>query len=275
MYDAQQGSTSGAHIDISTASGTNNMHGSAYVHRGTDALNAAPYFYNADPNIPANDKVPELHRYTAGGTFGAPIIKDKLFGYVSFQHTHDSDQEIGSSRVAVPPGLTDSIRNNPAALAALVNGNFPDATTTNATVGTDPGDINPIAYGLLNYKLANGQYLIPSASTNPAVNPISINFPENAFTIGTSYFIADQGVADLDWNVNAKDTLNIPARSEYRSIRVFRFTRIHPAPRCGQPGSLDNEYSDYYAASQHCGGFRLHTREGLQHHRPAVYATAV
>jgi Carboxypeptidase regulatory-like domain len=207
MYDAQQGSTSGAHIDLSTASGTNNMHGSAYVHRGTDALNAAPYFYNADPNIPANDKVPELHRYTAGGTFGAPIIKDKLFGYVSFQHTHDSDQEIGSSRVAVPPGLTDSIRNNPAALAALVNGNFPDATTTNATVGTDPGDINPIAYGLLNYKLANGQYLIPSASTNPAVNPISINFPENAFTIGTSYFIADQGVADLDWNVNAKDTL--------------------------------------------------------------------
>src|SRR3984893_1029195 len=35
MYDAQQGSTSGAHIDMSTACGTNNIHGSAYVHRGT------------------------------------------------------------------------------------------------------------------------------------------------------------------------------------------------------------------------------------------------
>jgi len=207
MYDAQQGSTSGAHIDISTASGTNDFHGSAYGHRGTDALNAAPFFYNADPNIPASDKVPELHRYTAGGTLGGPILKNKLFGFVSFQHTHDSDQEIGSSRVAVPPGLTDSIRNNPAALAALVNGNFPAAATTNATVGTAPGDINPIAYGLLNYKLPNGQYLIPSASTNPAVNPISINFPENAFTVGTSYFIANQGVADLDWNASSKDTL--------------------------------------------------------------------
>jgi len=32
MYDAQQGSTSGAHIDMSTASGTNAIHGSAYVH---------------------------------------------------------------------------------------------------------------------------------------------------------------------------------------------------------------------------------------------------
>ncbi|MGC2540754.1 MAG: carboxypeptidase-like regulatory domain-containing protein, partial [Candidatus Sulfotelmatobacter sp.] len=70
MYDAQQGSTSGAHIDMSTASGTNGIHGSAYVHRGTDWLNAAPYFYNQDPNIPANEKVPQLHRYTAGGTIG-------------------------------------------------------------------------------------------------------------------------------------------------------------------------------------------------------------
>ena len=52
MYDAQQGSTSGAHIDMSTASGTNAIHGSAYIHRGTDWLNAAPFFFNQDPNIP-------------------------------------------------------------------------------------------------------------------------------------------------------------------------------------------------------------------------------
>src|ERR1700722_14053600 len=56
MYDAQQGSTSGAHIDMSTASGTNAIHGSAYLHRGTNALNAAPSFFNQDDNIPANEK---------------------------------------------------------------------------------------------------------------------------------------------------------------------------------------------------------------------------
>jgi hypothetical protein len=33
MYDAQQGATSGAHIDLSTTSGTNNYHGSLYLHR--------------------------------------------------------------------------------------------------------------------------------------------------------------------------------------------------------------------------------------------------
>ncbi|WP_433983666.1 carboxypeptidase-like regulatory domain-containing protein [Tunturiibacter empetritectus] len=44
MYDAQQGSTSGAHIDVSTASGTNSYHGTAYGRRGTNWINAAPFF---------------------------------------------------------------------------------------------------------------------------------------------------------------------------------------------------------------------------------------
>ncbi|MHB8607764.1 MAG: TonB-dependent receptor [Candidatus Acidiferrales bacterium] len=212
MYDAQQGSTSGAHIDMSTASGTNNFHGSAYIHRGTDALNAAPFFYNADPNIPASEKVPGLHRYAAGGTYGGPIIKDKLFAFVSYQHIHDSDQEIGSSRISVPPGLTAD--RSAAALAALVNGstssscaalpcNFPYSSQVNPIIGTAPGDISPIAYGLLNYKLPNGQFLITSANSFVPTT----NFPENTFTVGTAYFLAHQAVSDLDWIVNSKDTL--------------------------------------------------------------------
>src|SRR6202045_3917121 len=201
MYDAQQGSTSGAHIDMSTASGTNDFHGAAYIHRGTDFLNAAPFFYNADPNIPASDKVPEQHRYSAGGTFGGPIIKNKLFGFLGYQHIHNSDQEIGSSRVAVPAGLTND--RSPTALAALVNGNFPGSATVLPVVGTAPGDMNPMAFGLLNYQLPNGQFLIPSAGS---FTP-TINFPENTFTVGTAYFIADQAVSNLDFVVNSKDTL--------------------------------------------------------------------
>src|SRR6266853_2471789 len=108
MYDAQQGSTSGAHIDLSTGSGTNNIHGSVYVHRGTNWLSADPYFYNAYPNIPANEKNPSMHRYTAGGTIGLPIKKDKLFLYAAYQHTHASDEEIGIYRPVVPRGLDPS-----------------------------------------------------------------------------------------------------------------------------------------------------------------------
>ena len=150
MYDAQQGSTSGAHIDMSTISGTNSLHGSAYVHRGTDWLNAAPYFYNQDQNIPSNEKVPQLHRYTAGGTLGFPLIKDKLFGFVSYQHIHASDLEMGTSRTAVPSDLTDD--RSAAALAAVDFNNW--GTTVNPVVAPNPPggggtpNIDPVAYAL-------------------------------------------------------------------------------------------------------------------------------
>ena len=200
MYDAQQGSTSGAHIDMSTMSGTNSIHGSAYVHRGTDALNAAPYFYKQDPNIPANEKVPQLHRYTAGGAVGGPIIKNKLFGFGSYQHIHASDLEIGTSRTAVPFGLTDD--RSPQALADVANNNF--YSSVSPVVGDAPGDINPVSFAMLNYKLSNGQYLIPSA--NPNYTP-TINFPENVFLTQAAYFISDQAVANLDYLATSKDTL--------------------------------------------------------------------
>jgi len=199
MYDAQQGSTSGAHIDMSTASGTNAIHGSAYVHRGTDWLNAAPYFYKQDSNIPNSQKVPELHRYTAGGTLGGPLIKDKLFGFASFQHVHVSDTEIGTSRTAVPFDLTSSVnRADPAALANVANADF----------GTSLGasDVSPVALALLQAKLPNGQYLIPSANSN--YTP-TINFPENVFLTQPAYFISDQAVANLDYQPVSKDTLSL------------------------------------------------------------------
>ncbi len=143
MYDAQQGATSGAHIDMSTTSGTNLFHGQLYLHRGTDALNAAPFFNKEDPNIPSYDKNPEMHRYTAGGTLGGPIIKDKLFAFISYQHIHDSDQDIGLSRLIVPPGLTDSNRT-PQGLAQIANTNWGTSLTGN-------GDVSPTAVALFQY----------------------------------------------------------------------------------------------------------------------------
>ncbi len=219
MYDAQQGSTSGAHIDMSTASGTNALHGSLYGHRGTNWLNADPFFFNADPNIPQDQKNPGLHRYDAGGTVGGPIIKNKLFGFISYQHVHSSDDEIGISRATVPGGLTND--RSLTGLAAVVNGkvgqtvngvtctaatqpcNFPSSTIVNPMLGNAPGDISPVAYALLNYKLPNGQYLIPSSDGQTP----TVNFPENAIIPGTALFTANQLVTDLDWNATARDTV--------------------------------------------------------------------
>src|SRR5580698_5406915 len=247
MYDAQQGSTSGAHIDLSTASGINTIHGSAYVHRGTDAFNAAPYFYKQDTNIPANEDVPQLHRYTLGGTLGGALIKDKLFGYIAYQHTHASDLEIGTSRTAVPTGLTDT--RDPATLAAVDNENF-RTQTINGTVyqcnQTPPpgynvipcltaGGVDSTALTLMQYKLPNGQYLFPSA--NPGIAP-SLNFPENVFLTQPAYFITDQAVADLDYQPTAKDTLSLKYYFQHDpTLAPFGYSAVGGFPQRLDAGS--------------------------------------
>ena len=48
MYDAQQGATSGAQIDVNTKTGTNNMHGQLYGSYANNALNADPFFFSSN-----------------------------------------------------------------------------------------------------------------------------------------------------------------------------------------------------------------------------------
>ncbi|SEG55284.1 Carboxypeptidase regulatory-like domain-containing protein [Bryocella elongata] len=198
MYDAQQGSTSGAHIEVNTATGTNAYHFSGYGRRGTDAMNAAPFFFKNDPGIPAALKVPELHRYIVGGTAGGPIIKDKLFGFVSYQHLHVSDQEIGDSFLAVPIGLSDTTRTA-SGFAGLVN----DPNSFGTSLGA--GDIDRTALGLFNSPSLPGEpgkWLIPNATSTP-----TYQHPFSAFLPGTGRFKADLAVANLDYNMTKKDTL--------------------------------------------------------------------
>jgi hypothetical protein len=210
MYDADQGSTSGAHIDMSTKSGTNVFHGSLYGHRGTSWINAAPFFFNQDEDIPANDKVPQLHRYILGGDLGGRIVKDKLFGFVAYQHLHVSDQEIGDSLLDVPVGLSDSNRNA-TGLATLSNNSFCNPTEFPAQAGCTAltgANVDPLAMILFNSPSLPGEpgkWLIPNDTRSP--NPITPAHLDNAFIPGTGRFTADLAVANLDYNATSKDTL--------------------------------------------------------------------
>jgi hypothetical protein len=237
MYDAQQGATSGAHIDLSTTSGTNNYHGNLYLHRATNWLNAAPFFFNQDQAVPAADKVPQLHRYTLGGTVGGPIIKDKLFGFVAYQHLHVSDAEIGDSFLDVPVGLTDD--RSPQALAAITNSSFGPGSAT--------GAIDPVALALFNSPAVKGEpgkWLIPNAIPGITLDPAHTF---NSFIPGTAYFIGDQAVANLDYNATSKDTLALkyyyqhdPTVAPYAYSNVPGFTQKLDAG--SQVFSINNTY---------------------------------
>ncbi len=206
MYDAQQGSTSGAHIDLSTAAGTNAFHGSLYGHRGTNFLNAAPFFFKQDADVPVALKNPELHRYIVGGTFGGPIVKNKLFGFVSYQHVHVSDQEIGDDFLNVPVGLSDTNRTA-AGFAAIDNANY-DGEGLNGAPFT-ASQIDKTAVNLFNIPSVPGEpgkWLIPNDTSS---SKLGGNQFYDAFLPGVGRFKADLAVADLDYNVSAKDTLSL------------------------------------------------------------------
>src|SRR5271168_561311 len=209
MYDAQQGSTSGAHIDISTSSGTNLYHGTVYGMRATNWINAAPFFFKNDPIIASNPALvnPELHRYNVGGTFGGPIIKNKLFGFVAYQHLQVSDQEIGDSFLDVPAGLSDTNRSA-GGFAGIVNNSFCPAESAEAGNCTPltGGNIDRTALALFNSPSLPGEpgkWLIP----NDSGTGLTVTHPFNAFLPGTGRFKADMAVANLDYNISAKDTL--------------------------------------------------------------------
>ncbi len=209
MYDAQQGSTSGAHISLSTTPGTNKFHGTLYGHRGTNWINAAPFFFKNDDNVPDNQKNPALHRWIAGGTFGGPIIKNKLFGFVAYQHLHVSDQEIGDGFLDVPVGLGDTNRTA-AGFANVVTNSF-CSSSDQEEFGCTPftaGQMDRTALALFNSPALPGEpgrWLIPNDS---GVTPTPTH-PYNAFLPGTARFKADLAVANLDYNATAKDTLSL------------------------------------------------------------------
>ncbi len=225
MYDAQQGSTSGAHIDMSTSTGTNALHGTAYFHRGTNWINAAPFFFKQSADVPAPLKNPELHRYVLGGTVGGPIIKDKLFGYVSYQHLHVSDQEIGDSFLNVPVGLSDTNRTP----SGLADGPL---TTSFGGAGVTASQIDQGVLQLFNSpSLAGepGKWLIPNDTSSATLGGAQ---QFDAFLPGTGRFKADMLVADVDYNATAKDTLALkyyyqhdPTLAPYAFSSVPGFTQ--------------------------------------------------
>ncbi|MGA8030400.1 MAG: TonB-dependent receptor [Bryobacteraceae bacterium] len=192
MYDASQGANSGAHIGVITKSGTNGLHGELYEKFQNSAMNAAPFFYNASPVITA--KVPFLNRNQFGATLGGPIKKNKLFYFLSYQGVRIADASDATKDVTVPLGLTND--RSAQGIAAAVNNSF--GTTLTAS------QVSPVALGMLQAKLKNGQYLIPSAQITDPNTAASLGY--DAVTQGPNATSnVDQGIANIDFVASDKD----------------------------------------------------------------------
>ncbi len=80
-FDAEQGMAGGAAVNVQIKSGTNQFHGSAHEFHTNSRLKARNYFYYQPGTLPKNI----FNQF--GGTFGGPIIKNKLFAFGSYERT--------------------------------------------------------------------------------------------------------------------------------------------------------------------------------------------
>ena len=90
-YDAEFGNVSGALLQATTKSGTNQLHGSLFEYLRNNKLNAINPFTGTNP---------PLHWNQFGGSVGGPLKKDKLFGFFDYDGTR---RRTGASvRTTVP-----------------------------------------------------------------------------------------------------------------------------------------------------------------------------
>jgi hypothetical protein len=96
---AEYGGRSGAQTVITTKSGTNDWHGSAYEYNRTAATEANTYF-NAT-NDPALPRL-ALVRNQFGANVGGPVLKDKLFFFFEYDGRRDAESASELQFVPIP-----------------------------------------------------------------------------------------------------------------------------------------------------------------------------
>jgi hypothetical protein len=163
-YDASSGRDAGANVDLVTKSGTNAFHGTVFEYFRNEDLNANDFFRNGLGAPRA-----ELRENQFGFTFGGPIIKDKLFFFGSYQGTRQlNGLDPNCSSIVLTPPLTNN--RSQQALGQLYAGQGSYAAIFGApgagtTIDSNGDNINPAALQIMEAKLPDGSYLVPTPTT--------------------------------------------------------------------------------------------------------------
>jgi len=115
-FDAEYGEFSGGQINVITKSGSNQFHGNAFDFLRNTALDARNYFSPTRGEFDQNQ---------FGGTLGGPIHHDKIFFFVDYQGTRQT-QGIDTGDISVPSNAdrTGNLADQAANLVGSVGGPY-------------------------------------------------------------------------------------------------------------------------------------------------------
>ncbi len=187
-FDAEQGMAGGAAVNVQIKSGANQFHGSAHEFHTNSRLKARNYFYYQPGTLPKNI----FNQF--GGTFGGPVIKNKLFFFGSWERT-------------VRRQNASAFRTLPT--AALRQGDF---SGTGALI-YDPatGNANGSGRTLFPNNRIPANRIDPIAAKMialiPAPNLVTATPASNYFASGTYEFNRDNYDFKVNYNPTEKSTM--------------------------------------------------------------------
>jgi hypothetical protein len=133
-------------------------------------LNANDFFRNL-----ADQPRPDLKQNQFGGVIGGPILHNRLYCFASYEGIRqinglaaDQPRIACSGTVILPPLTNDRSAQTLGAMFAGMNGQF-----GGVSIKPEGSNINPVALEILNFKLPDGSYLIPSPQVVNASLPLA------------------------------------------------------------------------------------------------------
>jgi hypothetical protein len=231
LYDSSYGRYGGANISVVTKSGTNDYHGDVFEFFRNDVLNANDYFFNQ-----TGQPRPALKQNQFGFGVGGPIRRNKVLAFGSYQGTRQTNgMASGQARARCtvtlysPPITND---RSAAAIGRLFGGMR--GQQGGAAVLPDGSNLNPVAQKLLNFKLPDGSYLIPTPQTvdstrdfaGQGVSVLSdpCHYDADQFLINGDYLHSNKSNFSLRslWS-NSSQSVTFPTSDSYASANVPGF----------------------------------------------------
>jgi hypothetical protein len=197
--DAEQGSAGGLAVNVTTKSGTNNLHGSLYEFHSDRSLQG--YQWGANSAQPKGEYI--FNQF--GGTLGGPIKKDKLFYFVSFEGTYQNRGTTIFAELPTPAMVSGDLSASPTPIYDPSTGDeadcLPGGTASKCGTGRTafPGNkipnIDPGVLALFHYAA------VPSPNV---AGTGALGLSRNYESTGVSWEQQNQVDSKLNWNPTQK-----------------------------------------------------------------------
>jgi hypothetical protein len=219
-YDAENGRYRGAQVQMISQNGTNDLHGSAFIKFNRPGLNSFQK-YNGYAKAPTKntDDFNDI-----GGTVGGPILRDRLFGFFSYETIRSDSPSTVQGWFQTPEYMGTSAPPGSAAERFLT---FPGAAPTSGTVLMGAGSGHTCAdAGLVegtNCRFIEGQGLDLGRPLARDLFPLGTADPSfvDRFTPGlggdgTGSPANLDGVPDILWLVTGNPTKSVQQQFNFR-----------------------------------------------------------